>query len=129
MILEGSINQHGPIVRVTLRGPDGSEIEGDALIDTGAGRTIVDATAAMSRLRATITGQRKTQSACGQCEMPEVEIGLRVGPAPATFVWQKLYAQPGLDKGHLVACLGWDFLRQGRFSTDGPRRRWRFVID
>lgn len=126
MILEGAINQHGPIVRVRLRGPDGYEIEGDALIDTGAGRTIVDAAAAR-RLRVPVTGTRRTQSACGQCDMPEIQVEMRVAQMP--WAMRQLYAQPGLDKGQLVACLGWDFLGMGRLQTDGKKRRWRFVID
>jgi len=125
MILEGTINQHGPIVRVSLRGPDGSTLDGDALIDTGAAHTIV-CTKMAQQLGAPVIGTRKAMGACGECDMPKVAIGLKVSTLP--WELKELYASPGMDKKRFVMAIGWDFLKQGKLTTDGPRRRWSFVV-
>ncbi len=125
MILEGAVNQYGPIITIRLRGP-GGEREGDALLDTGAQNTIVDRNIVRS-LHAPIVGTRKTMGACGTCDMSRHAVGIRI----AGLDWEEreLYAAPALETHRFIAAVGWDVLKRGRFSVDGPKRRWRFVID
>jgi hypothetical protein len=133
MILEGPIHPtRGPLVRVTLRGPDGTEHEGDALLDTGTDSPIVDSSM-IKRLHASIIGHRQAMGACPtECSLPQIKLDLRVGGEGGSAWETKTFGcstSGVLAKGKLVACIGRDFLKRGRFTTDGPKGWWRFVTD
>jgi predicted aspartyl protease len=122
--MQGIVTDVGALVRVSILSELGASLDGLALIDTGSNRTILDVAVA-DKLGLPTVGQWSPVTPCGACVMPIYRATVRVGDAMDggggnTYAGMHLGPHAGI-----IAALGQDFLKDVRFSFDGPRRMWR----